>query len=176
MCSSNDESQWALLNAHGCPFYSKTRYLVPVQSDAMAKDTDAEKGVTVREFLERVAPGTTTKIKDFEAIPYYESADSTPSGYKVDLPEIALYCDSPDCGGTRFFEPFEPLTVIHLFYDGIVLFNCKNCQCNPKQYALRLHLHKEDTLHPYRKGLFGLGASSPAASGNPGCGSPQGRE
>jgi hypothetical protein len=35
----------------------------------MATDTDAEIGVTFKEFLERVAPGTIKKITDVEAIP-----------------------------------------------------------------------------------------------------------
>jgi hypothetical protein len=116
----------------------------------MARETDAEKGVTFREFLERVAPGARTKIADFVAIPHYGGMESTPDGYQVVLPEIELHCEH--CGGIRSFKPQTTvLDADRLFYEGIVSYDCKNCIFEFKYYALRLHLDKEDALHEYMK-------------------------
>jgi DNA-directed RNA polymerase subunit RPC12/RpoP len=116
----------------------------------MQSDTDTEKGVTLKEFLERVAPGTAAKIADFQAIPQYARLANTPTGYQVQLPEIELNCDS--CSGMRFFKS-DSLEADDLFYTGIVSYRCKNCGFEFKQYALRLILNKEDTLHQYRKNV-----------------------
>jgi hypothetical protein len=115
----------------------------------MERGTDTEQGVAFKEFLERVPPsGTRTKITDFEAIPGYARLANTPTSYKLSPPEIELYCDY--CNGIRLFKAIH-LVAEHLVYEGILYYECKNCNFESKKYALMLSLDKEDTLHEYLK-------------------------
>ena len=113
--------------------------------------------MTFKEFLERVAPSVSRIIGDFEAIPYRSA--NTVTGYIVDLPEIELYCDH--CKGSRFFKPRTVLDAKDSYFEGIAHYDCKNCEFDSKQYALRLVLYAEDKApHKYKKnGVYkrGLG-------------------
>jgi hypothetical protein len=85
------------------------------------------------EFLERIPPNVTEDIEDL-----FRWDDGS---VKISNSDIQLYCDSDKCKGVRFFQ-FNYSNLASMgtatSTEAFASYYCRNCQSNPKIFALRL--------------------------------------
>ena len=64
----------------------------------------AEEAVSLKEFLEKVPPVTTSAVRE---IATEEKTNAGGVNYPLHLPVLELHCDTAVCSGIRLFEPFN---------------------------------------------------------------------
>lgn len=107
----------------------------------------------MREFLEKIPPGTAANISDLCGDWY-----SYPGGgwyAPLSLPEIMLYCDTePSCGGFRLFASQDHFEVHHKVHGlEFVKYTCKNCSKTLKIFALQINaVERSKTGRGYKFG------------------------
>jgi hypothetical protein len=83
--------------------------------------------VSIAEFFERLPPGSTARV--LKPAIKRMGGGSTLTQHLA-LPEVELHCDSPSCGGQRFFAAFHPQSVelkSNAKGEGFIVFGCRNC-------------------------------------------------
>jgi hypothetical protein len=115
--------------------------------------TSAPDALTLKEFFEKVPPGSNPTVRNF-LIP-----DTTTSGATsviMNLPLIDLHCETESCNGIRLFEPTERayarLGDRNLKF---ITFRCRNCKKTEKTYAISFsHKNLADNLVIYKFGEY----------------------
>lgn len=89
--------------------------------------------MTLAEFLEQTPPGVSEDIQGL-----FEWDDNS---VRITRSDIQLYCNSEKCKGARFFKYFYSSLVsigTSTGTDTFITYQCRNCQLNMKDYAVRL--------------------------------------
>jgi hypothetical protein len=113
--------------------------------------TDNEAVITVKEFLENVAPGTIRQISDIYTKRVAIGSSTTP--FLLNAPEIRLHCTGHECQGLRRFcsnskVQLNTSTATRAF----VIYSCKDCSEIVKTFALHISLDLKNaagTLYKY---------------------------
>lgn len=108
----------------------------------------------MKEFLERVPPGTASDISDLCGDWYSVGGQH---GAPLALPEIMLHCDTePSCGGNRLFASSDSFHVRHSVHGYEFLkYICKNCSKSVKIFAIKIRAVKfEKGGEAYKLGEF----------------------
>jgi hypothetical protein len=101
---------------------------------------DESSFVTLRDFFESVAPGSTAQVKQ-----RLSRTHQTGDTWDLDLPDIELHCTSPSCEGDRIFNcRFSP--TIGKRGNVFITFGCKNCESYWKTYAVRVEYDPGSTI------------------------------
>lgn len=100
----------------------------------------AEAPIAFRQFLERVPPGTYSRISDLGGAKSY-TASMTALAALV-FPEIILHCETEGtCGGDRVFKTdYSANLAKESEHEAFVRYVCKNCSTESKTFALWLML------------------------------------
>ena len=70
-----------------------------------------------------------------------------PQGSYFSIPPIQLHCDSPQCGGVRYFDTATKQLLLHDTNWNYVFLNyaCRHCKVTTKAYALMIRLQRGTT-------------------------------
>lgn len=100
----------------------------------------AEKRISLKEFLERVPPGTYSPISDLGGTKSYPPSGTALA--QLAFPEIILHCETEGtCGGDRVFKTdYEWSLAKDSEHNAFVHYVCKNCSQEIKTFALWLTL------------------------------------
>lgn len=112
-----------------------------------------ETAFSMREFLEKIPPGTTANVSDLCGDWYSYTGGGLYA--HLALPEIMLYCETePSCGGFRLFasqDRFEVRGKVHGLE--FVKYTCKNCSKSKKIFALQVDVvERAKTGNAYKFG------------------------
>ncbi len=97
------------------------------------------KEVTLKEFLERISPGTKVMITKIISVDQYRPGT-------IITPDIEIHC--PNCQGQRFFSPIPQVLGNRYIgdykpFDIFLKYACRNCRKSFKDYAIRGNFQKE---------------------------------
>src|SRR5271157_5423959 len=89
-------------------------------------------------FLENHPPEAVLEVT--EAVVRMQSGN-----LKVSTKPIQLYCDSSDCGGTRWFDHREGeiYPEPNSWRKGIAVYSCRHCKKTTKEFALYVRMGKD---------------------------------
>jgi hypothetical protein len=98
---------------------------------------DPSQAVSLRDFLEKAPPGTTTSVTDICTEWSFDAAVGRIRGYLA-LPEITLYCDTAGtCDGARLFASKKVVETTGAQGQlEFLVYQCKNCSKSSKVFAL----------------------------------------
>jgi hypothetical protein len=109
----------------------------------MASIAPQADGISFKEFLERVPPGTNSAVNDLGGAVSYRAGAATLVA--LVFPEITLHCDTPtSCGGDRVFKTTHSADASEKTQKlSFVQYVCKNCSKKVKTFALSLSIGKD---------------------------------
>src|SRR5262249_33576269 len=66
--------------------------------------------------------------------------DVPPHSYQLQAPSLELYCDSPQCGGIRYFDSnARALVTSTNWYQIFLNYKCRHCEETTKQIAVQFY-------------------------------------
>jgi hypothetical protein len=92
----------------------------------------SQSAASFRIFLEKIPPGQVRVVS--------ETTDR--NSLMIETPEIQLHCDSPECGGIRFFDHIggRPSLQLGRWTHTFLDYKCRHCQRTTKTYALTVRM------------------------------------
>lgn len=102
----------------------------------MTGEASQPAGMLLRDFLETVQPGRSVVLtqSNFRAFPNNQA----PSGFRLMMSPVSLFCGLPACGGVRVFEPdSQEYSIGWSLVDVFLDYTCRNCKLTAKTYAVR---------------------------------------
>lgn len=106
----------------------------------MSQETTATpQARTLKLFLEQAGPSA---LEQVDATSELVEPRISSEAYRLTWPELLLFCESPECGGDRFFDPRDATIVLgdsslaHKLL--FVTYTCRHCKKRRKTYAVTI--------------------------------------
>jgi hypothetical protein len=112
-------------------------------------DDQEQKKIAMASFLESAPPGSRAQIEDFHV-----TTGGSVGGYKTNLPDLVLHCDSTVCSGDRVFRSVVNPGLISEETRFFAVYRCRNCNETSKVYALIGRITSGDEGLVYKLGEY----------------------